>query len=495
MSDFNFETPSKQALKGILFLVFPSVAKSFKTAYLPLVFYIFQVLKNPEQYRQYLTYIVIGVIALVIFSVVRGFLSFQNFNFYIAQGSFVLKQGILKKQRLEIALSKIQNVHIAQNFLQRLVGVVEVQIDTAGDKTTEVVIKSLAIEKAHALKEVLVTNTTLNKEAQPNATILHISFSELLLAGLTQNHFNSFYILSAVIFGLLIDFRDVMEMIGYAGFVTDMTEKAASGTYFTLVIYGIMLLVAIGSSVLFSLGKVVLQNYGLRVTHRTTDLEIEKGLLNRLSYSLKSSRIQSVAYRTNVLKQRFGMYSLRFYQAMSATNSKKNIEIEGINQHNLKTFEQFVFGGTIANPIENQIKPDPYFKRQLFIRMLYLVMLINVIAIPLLGFTFGFINLIFVPWLLYLNYLRYQKSYYSYQEAYLIVGAGRIDTVTNIVEHHKIQSLKLQQNYFEKKRAVARITLYTASNFMTIPAMPYAEAIELYDTLLYKVESKGLDWI
>jgi putative membrane protein len=189
------------------------------------------------------------------------------------------------------------------------------------------------------------------------------------------------------------------------------------------------------------------------------------------------------------------MYSLRFNQAMSAINSNKNIEIEGLKNQNLKIFEQFVFGYPIVNRVENQAKPDPYFKTQLFIKTVYLLVLINVIAISLLGVEFSVVNLLLVPWFLFLNYLRYKKSYYNYQKDYIILGEGRVDTVTNIFEHHKIQSLKIKQSFFQKKREVASITVYTASNFMTIPSMPYAEAIILYDNLLYKVESTDLDWI
>ncbi len=497
MSEFNFEIPSKQSVKGIIFLVFPSIANTFKTAYLPLLFYVFQFFRNPEQYKPYLSYIGFGVFALVVFSVVRGVLSFKNFQFFISNDYFVLQKGIIKKQRLEISLHKIQNVHISQNFLQRFVGVVALNIDTAGDKTTEVMIKSLNTEKALALKKALVNIKKLEEEeAVANETVINISFSELVMAGLTQNHVNSFYLLSVIIFGLLIDIKDIMDMFGFKGFVENLSTRATSGTYLTMIIiYFLTIIVAIICSVIFSVVKVMISNYGLSVKHSKEAIEIEKGLFNRVSYSLKSSRIQSVIYKTNRLKQKFGMYSVRFNQAMSAINSNKNIEIEGLKKQNLKIFEQFVFGYPVANIVEHQTKPDPYFKTQLFIKTIYLLVLINVIAISLLGVEFSFANLLLVPWFLFLNNLRYKRSYYNYQKNYFILGEGRIDTVTNIFEHHKIQSLKIIQSFFQKKRGVASITVYTASNFMTIPSLPYAEAIALYDNLLYKVESTDLDWI
>jgi putative membrane protein len=496
MSEFNFEIPSKQSVKGIIFLVFPSIANTFKSAYLPLLFYVFQFFRNPEQYKPYLTHIGFGVFALVVFSTIRGFLSFKNFQFFISNDYFVLQKGIIKKQRLEISLHKIQNVHISQNFLQRFVGVVGLSIDTAGDKTTEVIIKSLSTEKALALKKALVNSKNLKEETVVNDTVLNISFSELVMAGLTQNHFNSFYLLSVIIFGLLIDIKDITDMFGFAGFVENLTTKATSGTYFTIIIiYFLTIIIAIICSVIYSVVKVMINNYGLSVKYSKEAIEIEKGLFNRVTYSLKSSKIQSVIYKTNRLKQKFGMYSLRFNQAMSAINSNKNIEIEGLKNQNLKIFEQFVFGYPIMNRAENRAKPDPYFKTQLFIKTAYLLVLINVIAISLLGVEFSVVNLLLVPWFLFLNYLRYKKSYYNYQKDYIILGEGRIDTVTNIFEHHKIQSLKIKQSFFQKKREVASITVYTASNFMTIPSMPYAEAIILYDSLLCKVESTDLDWI
>lgn len=495
MSEFNFKGPSKQAIRGIIFLILPSVAKSLKTAYLPLLFYIYQVFKNPEQYRQYLFYIILVAFALIVFAIVRGILSFNNFKFQVSNDYFVLQKGIFKKQRLEISLLKIQNVHISQNFLQRFLGVVGLSIDTAGDKTTEVIIKSLTTEKALALKKLLVNSEIQDTEREIDETVLKISLLELIIAGLTYNHFNSFYILSALIFGFLIDFRDILDTFGYNDLLDDFTTKASSGTYLTFVIYLMTLIVAIFGSIIYSLGKVLINNYDLKIQYSKGDIEIEKGLFNRLNYSLKSSRIQTLMYRTNRLKLKFGMYSVRFHQAMAGIKSNKNIEIEGIKKENLSRFEQFVFGYTINNIVEDKIKPHPYFKRQLFFRMFYLLILINAIGISLFGLMFSFICLILIPWFCFLIYLRYQKSYYNNQKKYFILGEGRIDTVTNIFEHHKIQSLKLKQSFFQKKHNVASITIYTASNFITIPSIPYLDAIKLYDDLLYKVEITNLDWI
>ncbi|WP_394749421.1 PH domain-containing protein [Spongiimicrobium salis] len=494
MSEFNFETPSRQSVKGIVFLLLPSIVKSLKSAYIPLIYYIIQFFREPERSRDFLPYIIFGIIGLLGFYLIRSILSFQNFKFSVSKDHFVLSRGITKKKRIEIPRHKIQNVHLKQSLLQRLVGVVEVAIDTAGDTSTEVTIKALENTKARALRTVLLNMTSKEEVKDTRNYVLRISFKELLLAGITQNHFTSFYLLSAVLFGVLVDFRDVAEMFGYEGMMEELKEKATNSASYTFLIYVVLAVIVILTSIGYSIFKVILTNYGLAVIKNREGLEIHKGLFNRISYALNASKIQSVVYTTNALKQRLGLFNLRFNQAMSTEQSKKNIGLVAVQKANLSTLERFVFGYPIDDTLEKK-KPAAYFKTQLFLNTAFPLIIVNVFAISLWGAKVGLVNLVLVPWFFLLHWLRYRKSYYSLHKDYMVVGEGRIDTVTHIFEHHKIQSLKLKQSFFQKRREVASIHVHTAASLIVIPAVPFPEAMELYDDLLYKVETSNKNWI
>jgi putative membrane protein len=57
---------------------------------------------------------------------------------------FIINEGILIKQKTIIQLNRIQQVNINQSLIQRLVGVYELDVDTAGSAKKEGQIKALS---------------------------------------------------------------------------------------------------------------------------------------------------------------------------------------------------------------------------------------------------------------------------------------------------------------------------------------------------------------
>lgn len=70
---------------------------------------------------------------ILVYLLVVAFLNYWNFKFYLKDDDFYLTTGILNKESTVISKSKIQNVYIKQNFLQQLIDVVSLNIETAGD--------------------------------------------------------------------------------------------------------------------------------------------------------------------------------------------------------------------------------------------------------------------------------------------------------------------------------------------------------------------------
>ena len=64
------------------------------------------------------------------------------------------------------------------------------------------------------------------------------------------------------------------------------------------------------------------------------------------------------------------------------------------------------------------------------------------------------------------------------------------------MQNYKIQSVKFSQNIFTKKRGLANITIYTAAGEnLTIPYISDKIASDLYNFLLYKIESTEEAWM
>ncbi len=145
------------------------------------------------------------LIAIFIIAVLK----YLNFKFHLSKDDFHLSTGIINKDNTIIPKSKIQNVYIKQNFLQQLINVVSVKIETAGDKKSEIEISALDKPMALLLKKELFTKEKIEnaptEDVEERNVFFKASPKRLILEGLSQNHLKSFAVIASFIFGAAVD--------------------------------------------------------------------------------------------------------------------------------------------------------------------------------------------------------------------------------------------------------------------------------------------------
>jgi putative membrane protein len=222
-------------------------------------------------------------------------------------------------------------------------------------------------------------------------------------------------------------------------------------------------------------------------------VEINKGLFNKVSLSLTPSRIQNLVVTTNRVKQYFGLHSLSVKQAMVHQKQQKNFNIVALEKVQLDYLLKKLLGHF---PEEAAIaKPKPYFKRISALEALLFGLAINAVFLVLFGKDLVWINAVFIPLALIYIHVAYKKAYYIISENFVTIGSGVIDTTTHILEVHKVQAVKIKETIFQKRKGIASVVISTASKSVTIPYISKAEALSVYNFLLYKVESQNRDWM
>ena len=86
---------------------------------------------------QMMTLILVGVFAIVAGSALWGFLSWRATTYEVSGGAFHLRQGVIQKNERTIPLEHVQSVDTIQGIIQRLFGVVELRVETAGGGASE----------------------------------------------------------------------------------------------------------------------------------------------------------------------------------------------------------------------------------------------------------------------------------------------------------------------------------------------------------------------
>ena len=493
----DFSQPIRQSSKGIIVIFVFNVFKFLKKFFVLFIAFGISLMKRKSFLNVTPTLMLLGLVTVLVIILIIAILKYLNFKFHLSKDDFHLASGIINKDNTIIPKSKIQNVYIKQNFLQQLINVVSVKIETAGDKKSEIEISALDKPTALLLKKELFTKTKVENETEEHIEERDVFFKvtpkRLLLEGLSQNHFKSFLLLATFAFGLYSEFKDYLEELDLKGSVegfVNLDEPAVLNLIITnvLIICAVVLI-----SFMFSVVKTFIINFNLEVVEYQKTVEINKGLFNKVSLSLTPSRIQNLVISTNRVKQYFGLHSLSVKQAMVNQKQQKNFNIIALEKEQLN----YLLNKLLVDYGEESetAKPRPYFMRFRTLEALIFVVIINGLLLFLFGKDMLWINAIFIPFAALYVYVAYKKAYYKISKNFVTIGSGVIDTTTNILEIHKIQAVRIKQTIFQKRSGIASLVISTASKSVTIPYISKLEALSIYNFLLYKVESQDRDWM
>lgn len=492
-NSFDFSSFSRQSSKGIIVNYFIIFYKSLKSSWvlIPLFF-----TKKPENFSA--TKIVLGIALILIYILVRSILLYLNYKFKVKDNNFILKHGILKKTNVSIPFSKIQNVKFKQNFIQQLINVTELEIETAGAKTIEVSIKALTRERAEALKEVLFSDKKAeNVEeiliAKPPTELLKISPFELFKVSISENHFHSFLLLFAFIFSGYVQLKDLLEDFEINNKLDVLVEENASSLIQDVFLVSILLLFTFIISIIISFVRTFLKHFNLNLSLKDKALEISQGLITKQHSIIKKEKVQYLVISTNPIKKIIGIYNVVFKQASSGkVKNNKIIKIVGAKINQISILKNILF---VKEMSENQeiFVPNKYYLTQMYFRSFVLLFILNLFAVLNIGFLI--INLLAIPLVIVLINLKYKKSYFKLHTNILEIGSGQFSTEIIYFELFKIQHIKMRQTIFQKRKNVTDIILQTASGKIKIPCINKSLAIELYNIMLYKTEISNKSWM
>jgi putative membrane protein len=497
MSAFDFESPSRQSAKGIIVIFGINAFKVLKGAWAFILLIVIQGIRSGNGSFRNQLLIIGGVLAVVLMLLIVAILQYLNFTFYLKDGHFFIKKGVLNREELSVSHSKIQNVYIKQNLLQQIVNVVSLSIETAGDDKTEISISALPKPMAIELKRQLLKNSNQlrikDPEPKEKPVYFRASFPKLLLEGISENHLKSFLIIFAFVIGLYNDLKEIVNSIGFMNGYKGWFQLEGESVV-ALIIFNLTFIIAlIFVSMLFSMLKMLIQNFDLTVIRNEEGLELSKGLFNKINLGLTSSRIQKTTVSTNRLKQLLGLYKLSFTQANANKKQQLNFNIVGLGKIQVKEILN-QFYPNIDGRIKRH-KPSKYMLIKHSYLGFFLLLLINMV-LYFLPAVFLWLNAVLIILIGSSIYFTYQKTYYYVDQDYIVrAGGGLIDTWSSFLELHKTQCIQISETYFQKRRGLAHLTIYSASKTLKIPHIPKKEALNISNQILYLVESQNRDWM
>ncbi len=265
---------------------------------------------------------------------------FWSFRYRYEANEMVIRTGFVFRNERHVPYARIQNLDAVQNVLHRLLGVVEVRVETGAGQEPEATMRVLPVAaldemRAHVFAERHPMAGVSHAGAAPadaSRTLLHLSARALMLCGFIQN---KGAVVIAAAFGLLWELGpldrwfdrmagiegaggapfdpDYVEEVG-RGAISDAIRALVGGSDWPLgrVMLGVLALVALLACVrLISIAWALVQLYDFRLTRTGDDLRAEYGLLTRVAATVPLRRIQTTTIREGVLHRLFGYTSVR----------------------------------------------------------------------------------------------------------------------------------------------------------------------------------------
>ncbi len=281
---------------------------AIKQMVLPLIALLFFNVRDdtPGPFGPWIVPIVVAVVAI------RAVWIQLTFRYGFSPTGLVVREGMIFRNVRHIEYARIENIDTERGLLHRLLGVVEVRVQTSTGGKPEALISVLDLAAVQAMRErVFSDNKPAEKAIDTPAenTLLHLSIGELVRHGLIDNRG---MILVAAAFG-------VLHEAGVFVIDRELVDRALQSSSAGLAALGLMMQVALGALTILgaiiavralSVILAIVTFYDFRLTRVGGDLRARYGLFTRVALTLRTRRIQAVHQNESLLHRWFERVSL-----------------------------------------------------------------------------------------------------------------------------------------------------------------------------------------
>ncbi|WP_232685636.1 PH domain-containing protein [Halobacterium zhouii] len=410
-----------------------------------------------------------GLVVLLVLAVAAGVAYevayYRRFDYELTDDSLDIHSGVFSRREREIPLRRVQNVDVTRTFVARLLGLAEVDVETAGGGETEASLQYVGREEATRLQDDIrkrrarvTAEQDETSEESPEAAAEGESAGETLFELSDRD---------LVLYGVLsFDPRLVSGVLAFAPFVWPFVSDVVPLEGLGVVV--VAALAVVGTLVLWAVSAVarIVRFYGFRLRRVGDDLRYERGLLQRYDGTIPVSKLQTVSVEENVLMRRYGFASLAVETAGYAPGSSPSGGSEAAVP--LAAREDVLgLARTLEDFHDFELSRPPERARKRYVRRYALAFG----AVALLAF--GVSQIVAFPWyvalvLLPLAFpaarLAHANRGYDAGPRHAVTQAGFWRRQTRIVPYDRVQTVIRRQTVFQRRWNLTTVVLDTAGS-------------------------------
>lgn len=395
------------------------------------------------------------------FLLVLGVANWWRFQFRIEDGELHIRSGIFVRKNLYLSKDRVQVIDITAGIIQRMFGLVRVDIQTAGSTSREAAIEATTLETAREINRLLRDNGQAEEEesegasSEENDVVREFTLppKELLIAASTSGSFGIALSILATIFSQIEPLISESELFEY---LFERLPSQTDAVFFitVIVIFVVFAWLLSFFSTLFSYG-----NFSLTV--KKSELVITRGIFEKKRVTVPYNRIQAIHVSEGMIRQPLGYASIHLESAGYGDEAGTG----SIALYPLIRREEILqFLNNAVPSYRKEMKGEKLPKRSLRRYIFRSTFLIAAVVTPLyfwleLNNWIWLIPVLAMMW----GWLKYHDAAIGWRDDAYIFRSRGLSKSTAFINRNRIQDITLNQSPFQKMRKLCTLTVHVAS--------------------------------
>jgi len=406
------------------------------------------------------------VTGLGFFVALAAVFRYLTFRYAVHEGNLTIKSGLIVRQHRTIPLDRIQNINLTRTLAHRILGLVDVEIETASGARAEASLSALTDEQAHVLKARLtgaaprIASPVL--EARRANVVYAPSFKELFLAGATENRLLA--ILTFII-GLNVVFQGMIERIA------DDKRWAQVAQQPLVIVGGIVGLVLVGW--LFSIATSLVKYYGFELILEDGKLRRQYGLINHIENVIPLRRVQVVRVKQTMLQRLIKTVKVYVETAGAYSESKDAASMANasslitpiLRETRFPEIARLVYSKSDLTALDWQPVSPRTVWRHVRSSFLFAFLVAGGLAFVIKFWSVGvFAMIVGLAWLF--GRLYYRHGRFAETDDILACKLGMLSRQMWFVPSDKVQCVAVTQSPIQRKLGLVNVSVSTAAQNM-----------------------------
>lgn len=439
-------------------------------------------------------WIIVSVIALVLLA--AGLYEVATLSYRMVGAQLEIRSGVLTRSSRFIEAARVQNTEVLQPFVSKLLGLVEVKVETASGGKADGHLRGLTPEDAQALIQALQavrgegSQVLLPGGSSADERVLsEARLGDLLLYGATALGVG----VLAVVLSALHEITETFHKLLLPWMEQHWELMAAPGMGWLAAT--VAALAGLFGLWLVSGARAVLRFHGFRLVDTGTHLRAVGGLITRRQVTVRRARIQQVVLDEPFLRRMLGFGSVEVETAGVRTGKESSERAELLvpvvptarMPELLREFVPDLPADIDALPLR------PAHLKALLRARIRAVVLSVLVAAPATWFwgAWGALAWGLVPVQLLSAWFDWRFQGWLVTDTLVVVRQGFWRRRTTVVQRARIQSVRARQGPLERGYGIGHVRIDVAGSQVVLPSVGWEEAQALIDQLPGRRPSRG----